>query len=161
MKNYITLGALCCAVLVLGSCKSKESAYRAAYEKARAQEQTIVENNTPAVEPVKEVVTTPQVQENYDNVNVRSENVSLIDGTGLKAYSVVIGSFSIKTNALGVQSRMKSAGYDAQVVFNQSANNGNGMYRVVATTSNDKGEAVRSRDALRSQYPDAWLLFNK
>ena len=35
------------------------------------------------------------------------------------------------------------------------------MYRVVASTFATKGEAVQSRDALRSQFADAWLLYSK
>jgi putative lipoprotein len=35
------------------------------------------------------------------------------------------------------------------------------MYRVVASSFNSKADAVRSRDALRSRYADAWLLFKK
>jgi hypothetical protein len=35
------------------------------------------------------------------------------------------------------------------------------MYRVIASTFNEKGAAVQSRDQLRSKYADAWLLYNK
>ena len=35
------------------------------------------------------------------------------------------------------------------------------MYRVVATSFDSKADAVRSRDALRAKYSDAWLLFKK
>ena len=37
----------------------------------------------------------------------------------------------------------------------------NYFYRVVATTYDSKADAVNSRDALRSQYADAWILYNK
>ena len=60
--------------------------------------------------------------------------------------------------ALGLQGQLKSAGYDAQVAFNPQ----NSMYRVVATTFDDKGSAVQSRNQLRAgKYPDAWLLYKK
>lgn len=87
---------------------------------------------------------------------MRHENVAVVSGNGLKAFSVVVGSFSIKANADGLQSRLKSAGYDAQVVYNGS----NRMYRVVASSFNDKASAVQSRNQLRSSYHDAWLLAN-
>lgn len=158
MKKSIIVCASLCAALVFASCgSSKESAYRKAYEKARAQEQTTVveapQQSTVIERPVDETKTV----DNYDNVNVRQENVTLISGSGLKGYSVVVGSFGLKTNAEGMQSRMRNAGYDAQIVFNPS----NNMYRVVASTFANKADAVRSRDALRSQYSDAWLLYNK
>ena len=75
--------------------------------------------------------------------------------------SVVVGSFSLKTNAEGMQNTLKQGGYDAQIAYNSSIN----MYRVVASTYADKASAVQSRDAIRgSQYnpkSDAWLLFKK
>ena len=79
----------------------------------------------------------------------------LVSGTGLKAYSVVVGSFGVRANADGLQQRLKDAGYDAQIVRNEDRN----MFRVVATTYSDKASAVSSRDQLRATYPDAWLLF--
>ena len=50
--------------------------------------------------------------------------------------------------------RLKNAGYNAQLAYNAARN----MYRVVASSFGDKGAAVQSRNQLRSQYPDAWLL---
>ena len=55
-----------------------------------------------------------------------------------------------------IWNNLKSRGYDAQVAYNSS----NQMYRVVASTFDVKTDAVRSRNELRAQYPDAWLLFN-
>lgn len=157
MKKSIIVCAALCAALVFASCgSSKESAYRKAYEKARAQEQeNVVE--TPQTSVVERPVTQTTTVDNYDNVNVRQENVTLISGSGLKGYSVVVGSFGLKTNAEGMQARLRNAGCDAQIVFNPS----NNMYRVVASSFSNKADAVRSRDSLRSQYADAWLLYNK
>ena len=110
------------------------------------------------VAPLEEKTATQStVTDNYDNVVARTEDVTLINGSGLKAYSVVVGSFSVKANAEGLQSTLKSAGYDAQLAYNSNRN----MYRVVASTYDTKGDAARSRDAFRATYPDAWLLFKK
>ena len=49
MKKYMVLCAGLCVALAFTSCKSSESAYRKAYEKAQAQEQTNV-----APQPVEE-----------------------------------------------------------------------------------------------------------
>jgi cell division protein FtsN len=59
-------------------------------------------------------------------------------------------------NAEGLQQRLKSAGYSAQIVKNDDRN----MYRVIASTFDDKASAVQSRDQLRNSYPDAWLLYS-
>ena len=160
MKKYTVLCAGLCAALALSSCgTSKESAYRKAYEKAQAQEQTeTAQTEAPVVTPLTEKpVTETKVTDNYDNVSTRTEDVTLVSGSGLKSYSVVVGSFSLKANAEGLQNTLKNAGYDAQVAYNSARN----MYRVVASTFDSKGSAVQSRDQFRSKYPDAWLLFKK
>ena len=158
MKKYTVLCAGLCVALAFTGCKSSESAYRKAYEKAKAQEeQTAVQNQgseeiavvTPVVEkPATETV----VVDNVDNVPVRQESLSVVSGAGLKNFSVVVGSFSVQANAEGLQSTLKSRGYDAQIAYNSS----NQMYRVVAGTFDFKSDAVRSRNELRSEYPDAW-----
>ena len=159
MKKYLILCAGLCAAMAFTSCKSSESAYKKAYEKAKAQEAAAVETNTEAnvVAPVEEKpIDEVKVVDNADNVSVRQESVSLIDGSGLKNFSVVVGSFSLKANAEGLQQRLKESGYDAQIVKNNDRN----MFRVAATTFADKSSAVQSRNELRAKYPDAWLLFN-
>ncbi len=92
-----------------------------------------------------------------DNVPVRTESVSLVKGAGLKAYSVVVGSFGVLANAEGLQNTLNAAGYQAQIVKNNDRN----MYRVVVTTFDSKDSAVDSRNSIRATYPDAWLLMQK
>lgn len=137
------------------------------YEKAKAQEQAgytaqedqnTAANEAPVVAPLEEKsADNTNVVDNYDNVSVRQENVSVVDGSGLQNYSVVVGSFGLKSNAQGLQQRLKSQGYNAQLAYNSDRN----MYRVVATTFTDKASAAQSRNQLRSQFPDAWLLYSK
>ena len=76
---------------------------------------------------------------------------------GIPENSVVVGSFGVKANAEGLQSQLKAAGHNAQIVFNSDRN----LYRVVAATFATKGEAAQSRDQLIGQYPGAWLLYKK
>ena len=99
-------------------------------------------------------VSETRVVDNLDNVQVRQENYSLVSGSGLKNFSVVVGSFSVLANAEGLQAQLKDKGYDAQIVKNESRN----MYRVVAATFDSKSEATASRNDFRAKYPDAWLL---
>lgn len=162
MKKFMVLCAGLCLALALTGCKSKESAYKQAYEKAKAaenaqlnQQTTVVE--TPVVTPVQtRPVNTPQVIDNADNVPVKEESVTLVKGSGILDFSVVVGSFSMIANAENLQKRLSDAGYAAQIVKNVDRN----MYRVVATTFSDKASAASSRDQLRATYPDAWLLYN-
>lgn len=159
MKKYVVLCASLCAALVLSSCGSKESAYRKAYEKAKAQEETLTtQEETTVVAPVvTKPATETTVVDNVDNVSVRQERLTVVDGSGLKNFSVVVGSFSVKANAEGLTQTLRNQGYDAQIAYNSSRN----MYRVVASTFQDKASAVRSRNDFRATYPDAWLLFNQ
>ena len=163
MKKYTVLCAGHCLAMAMTSCKTSESAYKKAYEKAKqydtaqptAPQPTI--ETAPVVAPVEaKPATETQVVDNLDNVSVRQESVSLVSGSGLKAFSVVVGSFGVRANAEGLMQRLKDAGYDAQVVKNDDKN----MYRVIASTFADKAAAAASRDQIRASYPDAWLLYN-
>ena len=161
MKKYTLLCVGLCAAMAFTSCKSSESAYKKAYEKAKqydtAQQASQQQDETAVVAPVEaKPANDTHVVDNLDHVSVSQENVSLISGTGLKAFSVIVGSFSVRANADGLQQRLRDAGYDAQIVKNES----NNMFRVVASTFSDKLGAVNSRDQLRATYPDAWLLYN-
>jgi cell division protein FtsN len=162
MKKYTFLCVGLCAAMAFTSCRSSESAYKKAYEKAKQYDTAVTQQQqAPAydnvVAPVEaKPVTETRVVDNLDNVSVRQESVLLVSGSGLRAYSVVVGSFGLFSNAEGLQQRLRAAGYDAQIVKNEDKN----MYRVVASTSSNKAEAVASRDNLRITYPDAWLLYN-
>lgn len=162
MKKISIMGLGMCAVLALASCgTSKESAYRKAFEKAQAQEQQQEQQapvtTEPVVTPLEQAPASQTTVTDVDNAIVRQENVSLVAGSGLQNFSVVVGSFGVKANAEGMYNTLKSAGYDAQIV--QGERN---MYRVIASTFADKAGAVKSRNELRAgKYPDAWLLFKK
>ena len=156
MKKYIVLCAGLCAAMAFTSCKSSESAYKQAYLKAKAQEEV----QTPAQqEPVEQNVVAPLQERAADNVSVRQENVTVVSGAGLKNFSVVVGSFSLRANAEGLQQTLRSVGYDAQVVLNSAVQPA--MYRVVAATFDTKAEAAASRNDLQTKYPGAWLLYAK
>ena len=164
MRNYVVAVAGLCIALAFTGCKSSESAYKKAYEKAKAQEENRATDQNQGNEEIAVVApvvekpaTETVVVDNADNVPVRQETLSVVNGAGLKSFSVVVGSFSVQANAEGLQSTLKSQGYDAQVAYNSA----NQMYRVVAATFDSKPEAVSSRNDLRSQYPDAWLLYNQ
>lgn len=164
MKKSLMLCAGLCLAMAMASCSgSKESAYKKAYEKAKAQEtqQTEVaapQEEAPVVTPlVEKPATQTTVIDNTDNATVRTEAVTLVDGNGLKDFSVVVGSFSLKSNALGLQQRLKNQGHPAQVAYNPSIN----YYRVIVSTFDNKASAVQSRNQFRATYPDAWLLLKK
>lgn len=169
MKKYTLFCAALCAAMLFTGCKSSESAYKQAYLKAKQQEELqqkqeaeaqAAKNENNVVVPMEEkVVTQTRVVDNADNVPVRQETVSVVAGNGLKNFSVVVGSFSLKANAQGLQQTLNNQGYNAQIVVNNQVSPA--MYRVVATTFDTKGEAAASRNSLQEKYPGAWLLYAK
>jgi cell division septation protein DedD len=169
MKKYTLMCAAVCAAIAFTSCKSSESAYKQAYLKAKQQEemqqqqaaqQAAQQTNDAVVAPLQErAANNTQVVDNGDNVQVRQETVSVVNGAGLNNFSVVVGSFSLKANAEGLQQTLKQQGYNAQVVVNNNVEPA--MYRVVATTFATKAEAAASRASLQGKYPGAWLLYAK
>ncbi len=171
MKKILFLGSALCMVLAMTSCKSSESAYKKAYEKAQAEQnysqasqQTVVNTNqTKPVQVTPVTTTTPATTQDFSNVSVRTEAVTLVNGNGLRPFSVVVGSFGLKTNAEGLQTALANKGYAAQIVSAQVAVNGNTqtMYRVIASTHDTKEQAAQSRAVLLGNYPDAWLLYKK
>ena len=149
--------------LAFTSCKSSESAYKKAYEKAKQQElaEAAVVEETPAAEPVvAPVALTPATPVAVGTV--REEKVQLVSGDGLKAYSVVCGSFGVKANADGLKERLDGEGYSAKVVYNAERN----MYRVVVASYDDRMQAAQARDdfkakhASNADFQKSWLLYN-
>lgn len=162
MKKMIVLGMGLCVALAFSSCKSSESAYKKAYEQAKQQELADATTKAAPVETVAPVAPVAPVTPAADNTPVREEKVQLVSGDGLKAYSVVCGSFGVKANADGLKTKMDNDGYNAKVVYNAEKN----MYRVIVESFDSRSEAARARDAFKAKYPNrqdfqgAWLLYS-
>ena len=166
MKKLAVLGMGLCVALAFTSCKSSESAYKKAYEKAKQQELAEAPAAEEAEAVAAPVVAAPVVAAQAAPVEVgtiREEKVQLVSGDGLKAFSVVCGSFGVKANADGLKSKLDADGYNAKVVFNADRN----MYRVVVASYDDRVQAAQARDDFKAKYasnPDfqkAWLLYAK
>jgi cell division protein FtsN len=83
-------------------------------------------------------------------VSVRKEKVEPVyanDAAGLKRYSVVIASLSVKLNAESLKERMTNEGH--QVIL---AQNEQGMYRVIVASYDDKQQAAAKREEIYSTY---------
>jgi cell division protein FtsN len=147
MKSKIYLLGLVISILfTLGSCKSKESAYKAAYESAKEKE---------VQQPVEEVTPVAKVKP-VSSATAQREKVTAIDGS-IKQFSVVVGSFLNKTNAVSLKEKMQGRGYTALLAQNEK-----GMYRVIVATYDEKSDAAGERDRLKEKYypdfQDAWIL---
>ena len=163
MKKLVVLGMGLCIALSFTSCKSSESAYKKAYEKAKQQElaTTPTEEAAAPVEAAPVVAAPVQTTPAVNVGTVREEKVNLVSGEGLRAYSVVCGSFGVKANAEGLKQKLDAEGYSAKVVYNAERN----MYRVVAASYDDRTQAAQARDDFKAKHPNnadfqkAWLLY--
>jgi len=148
-RNYLLLSLAFALLFSLNACKSKQSNYKAAYEAAKARETTdnAVEETTPVTKQVSTLT----------NATVQKEKVTTVDGAGIQQFSVVIGSFLNKTNAVSLKERMANQGFQSFLAQNER-----GMYRVIVATFGDKASAVSERDRVKDKYypdfQDAWIL---
>lgn len=169
MKKVLFLGLGLCMAFAFSSCKSSESAYKKAYEKAKQNELATANDNqasaavveaSPVVQPAPVAPVAP-VATPVADVSVREEKVELVAGNELKAFSVVCGSFGIKANADGLKTYLDNQGYNAKVVYNEAK----GTYRVISESFDTKEEAARARDifkqkyASRADFQGSWLLY--
>jgi cell division protein FtsN len=105
--------------------------------------------------PNKEVVTTPVKEE------TRSESFKLASGETNTAalsfkYHVVVGSFSVHTNAVNLRNKLANEGNNSLTVENEK-----GMLRVIISSFNDYNDAHGKIKQIKSSYPDAWVLVQK
>lgn len=146
---------LYCGLFLLSGCKTTESAYRMAYEKA------VSNNGTTSPAPaVQQAPASAPVEE----VNVRSEYVKTVTGTDdLDHFNVVCGSFGLKTNADALCKSLSDQGYQSRVVYNESAR----TYRVICATADTKAGAVEAMNAFKNKFADnpdfqkSWILYKR
>ena len=161
MKKLVVLGMGLCVALAFSSCKSSESAYKKAYEKAKQHELAEAPAAAEEVEAAPVVAAPVATAPAPVAGPVREEKVELVSGDGLKAYSVVCGSFGVKANAEGLKQYLDGQGYSAKVVYNPERN----MYRVIAASFDDRVQATQAKEEFKAKYPNrddfqkAWLLY--
>ena len=154
MKKLVVLGMGLCVALAFSSCKSSESAYKKAYEKAKQQEL--------AEAPADQVEATPVEAAPVVSAPVTTAPVAgPVREEKVEAYSVVCGSFGVKANAEGLKQYLDGQGYNAKVVYNAERN----TYRVIASSYDDRAEATQAKEEFKAKYPNrddfqkAWLLY--
>lgn len=159
MKKLNSLGLVICVALAMTSCKTQESAYKKAYLQAQEnqKEQTTEVTSTataPVVTPTPAPTTAPSTA-------VRQEKISVVHGNDVKAYSVVVGSFGVKSNAQSLVASLKDKGYNPTLAFNAAK----ATYRVVLSSYDTYEEAATARDAFKQKFPGntdfqgSWLLY--
>ncbi|MDR1681929.1 MAG: SPOR domain-containing protein [Candidatus Symbiothrix sp.] len=152
MKSRVFVWGAVSLLLLLVACKSTPSGYKQVYDAAKprstVQQDTLVSSQAAA---------TPSSSNAAAQGSFRVERLTAVDGSGIKQFSVVIGSFVNKTNAESLKNRMKAQGYNAFLAQNEKE-----MYRVIVATFDSKANAIAERDAFKVRYApdfsDTWLL---
>lgn len=157
MKRIAYFGLMAAAVLSVASCKTSKEAYKQAYEKAVQNDVVKAAEKAPEAVPVA-------VTEDVAAVPVREEKVTVVTGeNGLNAFSVVCGSYTLKTNADALRQRLIDDGYKAVVALNEAGK----TYRVIVDSFATKEEAVAARSKFKARYPDnqdfqaSWILYKR
>lgn len=85
---------------------------------------------------------------------IRTEDIMHVDGPKLFQYGLVFGSFGLRSNAEGLQMRLKSYGYDATIVKSKERN----IFRVVAASSNSVADIKELCNSIQQTFPGSWIL---
>lgn len=157
MKKHLLIAGVLLATLTITGCKSNQKSMQSLYEQATEQDvATAVEEIAPVRPSTPAKPSAPAPKDRTERVTpVNSSDAGL-----LKAYNVVVGSFSQLTNAEAMKTKMKDRRFNAFLVKNES-----GMLRVIAGGYDTREEAESVRDAIRGAYStetgtcaEAWLL---
>lgn len=89
------------------------------------------------------------------------ESFKLADGETNSAafarkFHVVVGSFSVQSNAKNLQRTLNSEGNSAIIVVNEQ-----GMYRVLIASYDEYAQARNRINQISTRFPDAWVLRQK
>lgn len=160
----VKIGKIILALLALtvfvSSCKTTESNYREAYDKAKtlreSEDSEVIAQIEKERAPVDMVV-------GADTMRYRKEFVTITPNGGgngtIKRYNVVVGRFRQVFNAKSMRERMEKLGYDSYVI-----ENGEPAYFVVVFSSDSREEAaVKFREVVGEKRivfnpPFPWVL---
>lgn len=128
------------------SCKSKQKVVEISGSDISATQTTV----QPAV--------INQIESNERTIN---ESFRLAEGevnndAFNRKYHVVVGSFSVQSNAKNLQRTLNSEGNNAIIVINEQ-----GMYRVLIASYDEYTQARARISQINTRFPDAWVLMQK
>lgn len=146
MNKLLAFSMALAVAIGFASCKPKQSAYKSVYEAAKEKEQEESKNSESVVKPAYPAYNS----KTNDETTVRSEKIKPvydIDASGLKTYSVVIASLSVKPNAEALKTKIQNDGYKVILAQNEA-----GLYRVIIASYNDKSQAAAKRTEVVNFY---------
>ncbi len=158
-RTFRLIIALAVVMVAFSACKTKQKIVEVpAGANIEATAATATTTTTTTVTPSGGVANTANANENEVT---RNESFSLADGeTNTEAfkskYHVVVGSFSKRENAKGLQSTLNAEGNKSIVVVNELA-----MFRVLIASFNDYNQARDRIKEIETRFPGSWVLMQK
>lgn len=162
MKKLILLAVTVISAISMSSCASSEKAlsWVDVNGDLATPVATVNRQSTSTRANAKESAAVETIKQ---DAQTKSESVEVVfgDASNLKNYNVIVGVFSKIDNAKNYYTRMADRGYTPLVVMNP-----NGLYRVVAYSSDSAAQALEQRNYIRTTYASdgtnlcdrAWIL---
>jgi len=157
-RTFRLIIALAVVMVAFSACKTKQKIVEVPAGANIEATAATATTTTTTVTPSGGVANTANANENEVT---RNESFSLADGeTNTEAfkskYHVVVGSFSKRENAKGLQSTLNAEGNKSIVVVNELA-----MFRVLIASFNDYNQARDRIKEIETRFPGSWVLMQK
>lgn len=94
---------------------------------------------------------------NCQKEDVRKEDVQTVGGQKLHSFSVVVGNFMNRNNAIGMYLDLQKRGYYPSIAYSGAST----YYRVVLGTTDNLRDAIYWQERLIGVYPASWLLYKE
>ncbi len=94
---------------------------------------------------------------NCQKEDVRKEDVQTVGGQKLHSFSVVVGNFMNRNNAIGMYLDLQKRGYYPSIAYSGAS----AYYRVVLGTTDNLRDAIYWKERLIGVYPASWLLYKE
>ncbi len=160
MKPYYYILLIAVAVL-LAACHTNEANYKASYDKAVNKSRTGPNASEYEARQLERVRFTSEVD--GDSVRLIREYFNVVDDSVsvLKRYSVVVGEFKQKFNAMSMRERLRQDGEPSYVVYTGASDK---TYLVVARGYDDISLAaayiriMKKETSVKPTVPLPWIL---
>lgn len=125
-------------------------------EEVQSTTQTAQQFEMPTVVDCYQLQSAPS-EYNCPNGDVRKEDVVTIGGQYLHSFSVVVGNFTVRDNAIGMYLALQNQGFHPSIAYSDTSK----FYRVILGTSDSLRDAIYCKEKYNSIYPGSWLLYKE
>lgn len=125
-------------------------------EEVQSTTQTVQQFEMPTIVDCYQLQSAPS-EYNCPNEDVRKEDVVTVGGQNLHSFSVVVGNFTVKSNAIGMYIALQNKGFHPSIAYSNTSN----FYRVILGTSDSLRDAIYCKEKYNSLYPGSWLLYKE